>query len=90
MQHCFLKNKIFSKIYLELVLSFCRVSVRVLLYTVASWLSRIFIRLRWPRCQVDGVSVEGGYDRYMVTAKIGAENISGVERKSRYRDNKFD
>jgi hypothetical protein len=39
---------------------------------------------------VDGVSVEGGYDRYMVTAKIGAENISGVERKSRYRDNKFD
>ncbi len=83
-------NRNNRNINLELVISFCRVSVRVLFSTVASWLSRIFIRLRWPRCQVDGVSVEGGYDRYMVTAKIGAENISGVERKSRYRDNKFD
>jgi hypothetical protein len=33
--------------------------------------------------QVDGFSVEVGYDRFMVTAKIGAEKISGVERKSR-------
>jgi hypothetical protein len=39
---------------------------------------------------VDGVSVEVGYDRFMVTAKIGAENISGVERKSSWRDDKFD
>jgi hypothetical protein len=33
--------------------------------------------------QVDGFSVEVGYDRFMVTAKIGAEKIYGVERKSR-------
>ncbi len=39
---------------------------------------------------MDGVSVDGGYDRFMVTAKIGAENISGVERKSSWRDDKFD